>query len=175
MAETLTTCVAAPGVTATLEPGVPVLSLRYFDSGGEFASAAARACAARLPPTRCVVRAGALVLAWRSPTETLCLAPGEAALAAIGEALRGVPGGCCVELSGALSAIHLEGERLDEVVSRLGSLAAAPEVGAAERARLADLAVLVLRLDPAGASLLVERPLAEHLMEWIRETLLDLA
>ncbi len=170
-----TTLAAAPGLSATLEHGLPVLSLRYFDAHGEFAAAAARATGAALPAPGCVVRSGPFVMAWRSPTETLCLTAQEAALAAIAQPLADLTGGCTLELTGAVSAIHLEGGRLDELVSRLGGLAAAPAVGAAARARLADVAVLVLRLESEGASLLIERPLAEHLMGWIRETLPDLA
>ncbi|MBS0376927.1 MAG: hypothetical protein JSS29_00465 [Proteobacteria bacterium] len=166
---------AAPGITATVEHGLPVLSLRYFDAEGEFAAAAARAAGVPLPGPGHVVRSGPFIMAWRSPTETLCLAAQEAALAFIEQALADHPGGCTVELTGALSAVHLEGVRLDDVVSRLGGLAGAPAVGATARARLADVPVLVLRLETEGASLLVERPLAEHLEGWIRETLLDLA
>jgi len=48
-----------------------------------------------------------------------------------------------------------------------------PRPGEARRSRLADVPVLALSVGPGEALLLVDRADAEHLMGWIRETLLD--
>jgi len=65
------------------------------------------------------------------------------------------------------------GDRLAELLSRFGGTASVPRPGEARRSRLADVPVLALSVRPGEALLLVDRAYAEHLMGWIRETLLD--
>ena len=163
------------GVSVRVEAGAPAAALRYFTPDGEFA-AAARAAGAALPPALTARDTGReLVLAWRSPTETLCLARGMPRLAQLREALQGVPGGCCVELSGALSVVHLNGERVADLLARIGSAASIPRAGEARRSRMADVPVLALCVNAPEVLLVVDRYYAPHLLGWIRETLLDFA
>ena len=78
-----------------------------------------------------------------------------------------------MNLSGGLEVLRVTGERLAELLSCLGGTASVPRPGEARRSRVADVPVLALSVRPGEALLLVDRAYAEHLMGWIRETLLD--
>jgi heterotetrameric sarcosine oxidase gamma subunit len=161
------------GVSVRVEENTPAAALRYFATGGEFAAAAA-AAGAPLPAALAARDTGReLVLAWRSPTETLCLAHSATRLAQLLQALEGVPGGCCVELTGALTLVRLNGGRAADLLARIGSAASCPAAGEARRSRMADVPVLALCVHAPEVVLVVERGYAEHLLGWIRETLLD--
>ena len=161
------------GVSVRLEASAPAAVLRYFAPHGEFA-AAARAAGAALPEPLAARDTGReLVLTWRSPTETLCLARSVQRLAQLRQALEGARGGCCVELTGALTVVHLNGERIPDLLARIGSAASLPAAGEARRTRMADLPVLALCVNAPEVLLVVDRGYAEHLLGWIRETLLD--
>ena len=161
------------GVTVDVEAAPPCAALRYFSSEGEFAAAAA-AAGASLPGARAARDTGRdLVLAWRSPTETLCVAGSGARLAQLCQALEGVPGGCCVELTGALTVIRLNGERVADLLARIGGAESFPAAGEARRSRIADVPVLALSVSAPEVRLVVDRGHAPHLIGWIRETLLD--
>jgi sarcosine oxidase gamma subunit len=163
------------GLAVQVEQGVPAAALRYFSRTGAFA-AAARAVDVTLPETGRATDAGRdLCLAWRSPTETLCLSRNEQRLRDLKDALAGAPDGCLVELSGGLSVVYLDGERIEEFLSRLGSSAAMPACGEARRSRMADVPVLALCLRPGAVQLVLDRTYTEHLLAWIRVTLLDFA
>ena len=161
------------GVTARLQANVPAATLRYFSSEGALGTVA-RAAGAPLPPSQRAQDAGGeLLLAWRSPSETLCLARSAQRLAQLQQALANVSDGCCVELTGALSVIQLTGERIADVLARLGGGASLPPLGGAHRGRMADVPVLTICLRRGQVLLVIERSYAEHLWGWMRETLLD--
>lgn len=163
------------GVQVRVEASAPAAALRYFACDGEFASAA-RHAGAELPGLLAARDTGReLVLAWRSPTETLCLARSAQRLRQLREALQGKSGGCCVELTGALTLVYLGGERIPELLARIGGAASLPGVGEARRSRMADVPVLALCVRASEVLLVVDRGYAEHLLGWIRETLLDFA
>jgi heterotetrameric sarcosine oxidase gamma subunit len=165
--------VGVAGVSVRVEASAPAAALRYFAPDGAFAAAAGAAGAA-LPGALAARDTGReLVVAWRSPTETLCLAPSVQRLAQLREALEGAPGGCCIELTGALTVVHLNGERIPDLLARIGGAASLPGAGEARRSRMADVPVLALCVNAPEVLLVVERGYAEHLMGWIRETLLD--
>jgi heterotetrameric sarcosine oxidase gamma subunit len=161
------------GVSVRVEASALAAALRYFVPDGEFA-AAAQAAGAALPATLAARDTGReLVLAWRSPTETLCLARSPQRLAQLRQALADVSGGCCIELTGALTVVRLNGERIPDLLARLGSAASLPAAGEARRSRMADVPVLALCVNAPEVLLVVDRGYAEHLLGWIRETLLD--
>jgi sarcosine oxidase gamma subunit len=163
------------GVAVRVEPGVPAAALRYFSPAGAFA-AAARAAGVTLPDTGQASDAGRdLALAWRSPTETLCLSRTEQRLLELKDALAGATDGCLVELTGGLSVVHVGGERIEALLCRLGGSACVPARGEARRSRMADVPVLALCLRPAAVQLVLDRAYTEHLLGWIRATLLDFA
>ena len=165
------------GLTVRSEPGVHVATLRYFESGGSFALAAQAATGLPLPAVQQAVEsAGAeLTLAWRSPTETLLLSSSAGRLSQLEAALAHTAGGCLLNLTGGLTLLRVTGERIAELLCRLGGTACVPGLGEARRSRLADVPVLALAVRHGETLLLVDRGYAAHLTGWIRETLLDFA
>ena len=169
--------IEAAALAVRMEEGMHAATLRYFEPRGAFAAAVREATGAALPqPLEATQSAdGHLTLAWRSPTETLLLTPSTERLAQLEARLASVPDGCLVNLSGGLEVLRVTGERLAELLSRLGGTASVPRPGEARRSRLADVPVLALSVRLGEALLLVDRAYAEHLIGWIRETLLDFA
>jgi len=169
--------IEAAELTVRMEEGMQAATLRYFEPGGAFAAAVREATGATLPqPLEAVQSAdGQLTLAWRSPTETLALTPSAERLAQLEACLAGAADGCLVNLSGGLEVLRVTGEPLADLLCRLGGTASVPRPGEGRRSRLADVPVLALSVRPGEALLLVDRAYAEHLMGWIRETLLDFA
>jgi hypothetical protein len=162
-------------LVACVEEAMAVATLRYFDRAGPFAAALQAATGATLPgPLAAVELPGAqLILAWRSPTETLCIARNPARLAELIDRLAGAAEGCAVDLTGGIRIVRLTGARIADLLSRLGGATSVPATGEARRSRLADVAVLALAVRSEETLLAVERGHLAHLLAWIRETLLD--
>jgi hypothetical protein len=152
-------------------------SLRYFDPTGLLAQAVHTACGVALPGTGRAVSTprGDLILAWRSPTETVLLAADQAALAALGTAVAAATDGYLIELTGAVRVLRLSGVRIADLLCRLGGTASVAQPGESRRSRLADVPVLTLSLRRLETQLLVDRAYLPHLLNWMRETLLDFA
>jgi heterotetrameric sarcosine oxidase gamma subunit len=161
-----------PGIRVQVEEGVAAAALRYFPPPTQFA-AAARAAGAALPQVLRAEEADGLLLAWRSPSETLCIAVSAERLSALAHALADRSDGCLVDLTGGVTCVRLRGERIADLICRIGSHASLPAVGEARRSRIADLAVLAVRRQADEVLLILERPYAAHLLGWISETLLD--
>jgi hypothetical protein len=151
---------------------VPVGALRYFSPAGDFAGQL-RATGLALPETGQAREGRGLILAWRSPTETVCLASELQSLTDLGHQLGGAADGCLVDLTGAFVIVCLAGERIADLSCRLGGSASLPLPGEARRSRMADVPVLALCVQEGEVSLLVERGFGEHLLGWIRATLQD--
>ena len=164
------------GLAVRVDQAMCAASLRYFEAEGSFAAAARDATGVALPKPLEAARSpdGELTLAWRSPSETLLLTPSAQRLDELEGRLIGSPEGCLVNLTGGLKVLRVTGERPAELLRRLGGTASVPRPGEARRSRLADVAVVALCTEPGEVLLLVDRAYAEHLMGWIRETLLDL-
>jgi len=113
-------------------------------------------------------------LAWRSPTETLCLASDQAAFAALAVRLAGLSEVCLIDLSCALRVLRVTGES-EELLCRLGGSEGVPAPGQARRSRMADLAVLAIAVSVQETLLVVDRAYLPHLAAWVRATLADLA
>jgi heterotetrameric sarcosine oxidase gamma subunit len=173
----LTTPIEGAGLAVRVEEEMQAATLRYFEPGGAFGAAVQEVTGAALPQPLAAAQSpdGELTLAWRSPTETLLLTPSAPRLAQLEARLASAPDGCLVNLSGGLKVLRVTGERPAELLCRLGGTASVPRPGEARRSRLADVTVLALSVRPGETLLLVDRAYAEHLMGWIRETLLDLA
>lgn len=165
----------AAGLEILVRECVPVATLRHFGAGGALEAAVREVTGQGLPPPGRLLAAGPYWLAWRSPTETLCVAEAAGPIAHLVAAVAEREDGCALDLTGALSAIGVSGARVPELACRLGGPAAPPAPGEARRTRLADIAVFSFCPRPQSLQLLTERPLAPHLLGWMRETLLDLA
>jgi hypothetical protein len=167
--------VCQAGMTVAAEEAVHVATLRYFTADGAFAAATQAVMGAPLPrPLQAVdLPAAGAILAWRSPTETLCLMNSAERFAALAEHLNGMDDGCLVDLTGGLRVLRVTGERIVDLLCRLGGTASVPQPGDARRGRLADVPVLTLAVRAGEALLLVDRGYAPHVLAWTRETLLD--
>ena len=167
--------IKANGLTVCSAEPMQAAALRYFEAGGGFARAVRDATGVALPPVLGAVEAGAgeLIIAWRSPTETLLLTPSAARLAQLEEQLAGAGDGCLVNLSGGLRVLRVTGERISDLLCRLGGTGSIPCPGEARRGRMADVPVLALCVRAGETLLVVDRVYADHLCAWVRETLLD--
>ena len=165
------------GLSVRVDESLQVATLRYFAPDGEFAEAVHEVAGLALPQTQQALTASdaQLILAWRSPTETLCLATNPARLGQIAARLAGLADGCLVSLTGGLQVLQVTGARIADLLCRLGGTGSIPRPGEARRSRMAEVPVLALSLTAGETLLVVDRAYAEHLMGWIRETLLDFA
>jgi len=156
-----------------------VASLRYFDAAGNFAADLAGVLGGPLPAAQhavCYGTAGSspeVVLAWRSPTETL-LVCGAALLDAIETFAAPRSDVSVVDQTGGIRAWTLTGVRVSDVLLRLGAPSVIPPPGGARIGRLAELTVLLCCVRPGEILLLVDRVYEQHLMAWVRETGADL-
>jgi heterotetrameric sarcosine oxidase gamma subunit len=167
--------IVSADLVASVERAMAVATFRYFDRAGSFADALHAAIGMTLPePLDARESADAqLILAWRSPTETLCLARSAAQLAELAARLGTADDACIVDLSGGVRIVRVTGDRIAELLCRLGGTASVPALGEARRSRLADVAVLALSVKPGETLLAIDRAYLPHLLAWIRETVLD--
>ena len=114
-----------------------------------------------------------LVLAWRSPSETLLMTTDPGCLAAVAAFAAARSDGCLVDQTGGILSLLMTGSRTSDLLLRLGSADAIPALGEARTGRLAELCVTSLCSRPGEIALLVERVYVRHLVGWIRETLAD--
>lgn len=111
-----------------------------------------------------------VTLVWRSPQELLALSRQGPALQPLRDAL--VPGRLATaaawNLSQGLVLFELQSPDLDAWLARLVDAAAIPQTsGHSSRCRLADVAVLLLRLDKERAWLLADKPIAAYVSNWL--------
>ena len=177
---------SADDLSVCWDHDLAIASLRYFDPAGSFAAEIGELLAGPLPePLRAHRRALAaagdrastgaeLVLAWRSPTETLLVTADAGRLAAVAAFAANRSDGCLVDQTGGILALVVDGARARDLMLRLGSTDAIPALGEARTSRVAELSVMALCTRPGEILLLVERVYGRHLMGWIRETVADL-
>ena len=107
-------------LVASVEEAMAIATLRYFDRAGSFAETVQAVTGAALqgPLTAAELSDAQLILAWRSPTETLCIARSAAGLAELIDRLAGAAEGCAVDLTGGVRIVRLTGTRIAELLSR---------------------------------------------------------
>lgn len=171
--------VESQGVSVTADRGPLVASLRYFDQAGGFAAAVREAVGRALPEPLRAFQIGSatqgsyVILAWRSPTETLLLSNDRAAFEELERQLAAAPDGCMVNQTGGICVLRARGEKAGSLLLRLGAATAIASLGEARSGRLAELQVLTVCVQSGEFLLLVERVYANHLIEWIRATVAD--
>jgi sarcosine oxidase gamma subunit len=171
--------VESQGVSVTADRGLLIASLRYFDQAGGFAAVVREAVGRALPEPLRAFQIGSatqgsyVILAWRSPTETLLLSNDRAAFEELERELAAAPDGCMVNQTGGICVLRARGEKAGSLLLRLGAVTAIANVGEARSGRLAELQVLTACLQPGEFLILVERVYANHLIEWIRATAAD--
>lgn len=171
------------GLTVEVAEGMQVATLRHLAADGPFAHAVRGCTGVALPAVLQVVEVSAereapatqMILAWRSPTETLCITRSAARLSQLQAAVAGAADGCFVDLTGGLEVVRVTGNRLAGLLCRLGGSRSLPPPGEARRSRLADVPVLAVSLRPEETFLVLDRVYLQHLLGWIRETLADFA
>jgi sarcosine oxidase gamma subunit len=181
------------GLSVRWDHSLVIASLRYFDPAGPFAVEVGEVLGGPLPePLRahrrllCTTGVSAetsaegtpkveseLVLAWRSPTETLLLTADTDRLATVSALAAHRSDGCLVDQTGGILSLVLTGARVPDLLLRLGSTDAIAVVGEARTSRLAELAVTSLCTRPGEILLLVERVYVRHLVGWVCETVAD--
>ena len=169
-----TSRISSADLIACVEETMQIATLRYFTREGSFADTVRALTGMPLPGLLEAREEAQLMLAWRSPTETLCITRSTTRLGELGASLGPFAEGCMVELTGGLQIVRLTGLRIADLLCRLGGAASVPAPGEARRSRLADLPVLALSVRAGETLLVVDRAWLPHLLAWIRETLLDL-
>lgn len=173
--------IQAAGLRVVLEPRLQVASLRYFDRQGALADLLQRVARATLPDTLCALRASedatrdAVILAWRSPTETLMISAAPTLIGTLQDAAATLTDGCIVDQRGGALVFRAGGGAVADLFSRLGGHGACPAIGESRRTRLADVAVLAVKVQPEETLLIVERSYGPHFMAAIRVSAADLA
>jgi sarcosine oxidase gamma subunit len=171
--------VEVAGLSVHVQRQVEVASLRYFDAADRFVAtvseflagpmpAPLRALCAEAPPS-----GSTFILLWRSPSETLLLSYDPAALAELDERVVSEVDGCMVVQTGGIRVLRVAGPKARDLLLRLGSASAIPDLGEARTGRLAELQVLTACVQAGEYLLLVERVYANHLLDWIRATVAD--
>ena len=173
--------IQAAGLRVALEPRLQVASLRYFDSHGAFARLLQDITGVTLPDSlralssTADLKAEAIILAWRSPTETLMISTAPALIETLQGASATVTDGCIVDQRGGALVFRASGEAVADLFARVGGHGACPAVGESLRTRMADVAVVAVKVQPKETLLIVERSYAPHLMAAIRGCAADLA
>jgi len=174
------TAIEIDGLSVSADRDIQTASLRYFHHAGGFAAVVREAVGRELPePLRAFQVGNAsqgsyVILAWRSPTETLLLSNDRAAFDELERQLAAAPDGCMVNQTGGIRVFRVRGEKAGDLFLRLGAATAIPNLGEARSGRLAELQVLTACLLSGEYLLLVERVYANHLLEWIGATAADL-
>lgn len=154
-----------------------VAALRYCAPAPEVAAAVQETFGLTVPRTleaRCSEDRTRL-LAWRSPTETLCLSRGAPGTAELAARLSAEAQCCVIELTDGLSVLRLQGPGSSQLLSRLGGTAANVPPGCTHRVRLADVPAQTIGVSADETLLVVERLYRGHVLAWIGATLLDFA
>jgi len=172
--------IEAAGLRVALEPHLQVASLRYFDARGAFARLLQDMSGVTLPASLRALRSDAdlkweTILAWRSPTETLLISTAPALIETLQSAAATVTDGCIVDQRGGALVFSVSGESVTDLFARLGGHGACPATGESLRTRMAEVAVLAVKVQPEQTLLVVERSYAPHLTATIRASAADLA
>ena len=162
---------AGPVAVRRIEP-LAVIALRHLPGAGE--SLADALCAAGVTGVPSPGQAlgngqsqGTTAL-WRSPSEVVLLATERAAAEAAMAALAADALACAVDQSDGTLALELQGPRADELLQRLVDSHSLPmTLGSAVRARLADIAVTLVRRDHDRIWLLADRSHEHYLASWL--------
>jgi Sarcosine oxidase, gamma subunit family len=160
--------------------GLQVASLRYFDCDGEFARTVCQLVGAPLPKTCCATLASKnpggtwAMLAWRSPTETLLLCDDAAMIQQLGVAVATLEDGCVVDQTGGACVLRARSAGFEDLLSRMAGQGTRPSLGKAKGCRLADVPMVVVQVERDEILLIVDRMYVEHIMAWIRISVVEL-
>src|SRR5258706_15845223 len=132
-----TTAIEIDGLSVSTDRDIRIASLRYFDHAGRFAAAVREAVGRALPEPLRAFQVGSaaqgsyVILAWRSPTETLLLSGDRAAFDELERQLAAARDGCMGNQTGGICVLRGQGERVGSLLLRLGRAPAIPCAGGA--------------------------------------------
>lgn len=162
---------AGPVAVRCIEP-LAVIALRHLSGGSEALVTALHAAGVTsIPAPGQALDSGQsreTWALWRSPSELTLLACERAVADVAMAALAAEPLACAIDQTDGTLALELQGPQVDDLLRRLvdsRSLPVAP--GHALRARLADIAVTLLRRQPDTVWLLADRGHAHYLASWL--------
>lgn len=167
MLELLTAKGDRPGVREIT--GLQICSVRYLP-GDSTASKAAAALGIDWPEAPNKLVGSDPFLAWRSPRECILLSSSREPISQLLEALA--PGqsasAIAIDMSEAFAVFELHGPQIDAWLAHLVDAMSVPrEAGRGSRARLADVAVFLLRLASDRLWLLADRPISPYISNWL--------
>ena len=162
---------AGPVAVCRVEP-LTVIALRHLPGAGDALAAALSAAGVTdIPaPGQALhnARSPGTWALWRSPSEVTLVAFDRPAAEAAMAALDTHALACAVDQTDGTLALELRGPRVDELLQRLVDSRSLPfETGCAGRARLADIAVTLMRMRPDTVWLLTDRSHAFYLASWL--------
>ena len=159
---------AGPVTVLSIDP-LLVISLRHLPDAGDSLSMALKAAGLSGVPCPGQVIGQSPWALWLSPSEVILLANNPTQTNAVKTALADNPLACAVDQSDGVLALELQGQQLDDLLLRLVDSRSLPcTPGSAVRVRLADIAVILIRHMPDRLWLLVERPQAQYLKNWLK-------
>jgi heterotetrameric sarcosine oxidase gamma subunit len=162
---------AGPVAVRRIEP-LAVIALRHLPGAGESLAAALRAAGVTGVPSPGQALGNGqsqdTTALWRSPSEVVLLVAERAAANAAMAALAADALACAVDQSDGTLALELQRPRVDELLHRLVDSHSLPmTLGSAVRARLADIAVTLVRRDHDRIWLLADRSHEHYLASWL--------
>jgi heterotetrameric sarcosine oxidase gamma subunit len=168
------------GLKVELAPQLHVASLRYFERDGAFTRMVHRVTGLGVPNDRGaahsadVVEHGITILAWRSPSETTLLTTDSGLLDSLQTAAAALNDGCVVDQCGGMLVFRARGTEAANLVAKTAGHGAMPAIGESRRTRLADVAVLIVKVQAEECLFVVDRMYAPHVMSSIRVSAADL-
>jgi heterotetrameric sarcosine oxidase gamma subunit len=168
------------GLKVELEPRLHAASLRYFERDGAFAQMVHDVTGLDIPRDRGaahradVAKQITTILAWRSPSETMLLTTELKLLDSLQTAAAELNDGCVVDQCGGILVFRARGAELANLVAKTAGHGAMPAIGESRRTRLADVAVLLVKIQADESLFVVDRIYAPHVMASIRATAADL-
>jgi sarcosine oxidase gamma subunit len=168
------------GLKVELEPRLHAASLRYFERGGVFTRMVHGVTGLSVPNDRGathsadVARQDITILAWRSPSETTLLTTDDGLLHSLQTAAAALNDGCVVDQRGGTLVFRARGNEVANLVARTAGHGAMPGIGESCRTRLAEVAVLIVKVQAEESLFVVDRIYAPHVMASIRVSAADL-
>ena len=145
-----------------------VVALRHLPEAADTLVTALRAVGISAAPNPGQVLGQNPWALWRSPSEVILLATHRNHADSAAAAMVDTPLACAVDQTDGVLALELQGPQLDDLLLRLVDSRSLPRSrGTASRARLADIAITLVRHESDRLWMLAERPQAHYLMNWL--------
>jgi heterotetrameric sarcosine oxidase gamma subunit len=168
------------GLKVELEPLLHAASLRYFERDGAFAQMVHDVTGLGVPRDRGAAHSADVakqiitILAWRSPSETMLLTTELNLLRSLQTAAAALNDGCVVDQCGGVLVFRARGAEVANLVAKTAGHGAMPAIGESRRTRLADVAVLLIKIQAEESLLVIDRIYAPHVIASIRASAADL-